>query len=219
MLETGSGKPTFIRYNYERIIYQKRRKIMKHRIMLVVLFCLLISVFGSACADEFMPNPSVDSAGEIAFHMPDYWLANYIEIQEFMKQFPDFQCEHYSKVLPEGNYDQIICSSVNNNRARDVIINFYFTGDHAGMTGLRQAVFTIGTPEPADFQEVLEKFWNPENYPWHTDSDGFYGTLTSMVFYSRNTVERFDLPKFDSEWDKYTTVDLWDSSQSRMGVG
>ena len=133
-----------------------------------------------------------------------------------MKQYADFQCEHYSGM---EQFDQIICTSVNNNLARDVIINFYFTGDHAGMTGLREAVFTIGTPEPIDSQELLEYFWLPEAFPWHRDTDWFFNDQPSLMFYTRDTAMRFDLPLFESEGDHYTTVDFWDSSETRVGVG
>ena len=192
---------------------------MKRLLLLSALFCLLLCAASAVYADELMPNPSLYSAADVAFRMPDYWIANYIEVLELMKNYPDFQCTHSSNPINGENFDQIICNSVNNKQARDIIINFYFTGDHAGMTGLRQAVFSVSTPEPADFQEVLEQFWNPENYPWHTENDRFYGTMTSMVFYSMKTVQRFDLPDFKKDGDKFTTVDLWDSNQGRMAVG
>lgn len=191
---------------------------MKRCMILFVTFCILFAAAGTVLADEAMPNPSLYSASGMVTDLPGYWLANYIEIEEYMKGYPDFQCQHYAG-SDEAQFDQVICSSVNNSRTRDVIINFYFTGDHAGMTGLQEASFTIGTPEPKDFQEVLERFWHPEAFPWHFETDSFYSKLPSLIFYTGNTMIRFDLPNFNSEYDKYTTVDFWDSNTQRLGVG
>ncbi len=189
------------------------------RFAVLTAFILFILVFSSVSADESLPNPSVYSAGELAGKMPSYWIANYIEIQELMKNYPDFSCEHYSNPINGENFDQIICSSVNNIRTRDVIINFFFTGDHGGMTGLQEAVFSIETPTPADFHEVLEYFWLPGAVPQHQDAYSFHDTMTSLVFSTDTTVLRFDLPFFETDQGHFTTVDLWDSGSSRLGVG
>ena len=100
-----------------------------------------------------------------------------------------------------------------------MIINFYFTGDHAGMTGLQEAAFTIETPEPEDFQNILETCWLPGAVPTHRDTDWFHSTMPSLVFYTDKTVLRFDMPFFESQEQHFTTVDLWDSKTSRLGVG
>ena len=192
---------------------------MKRRLFIIVLLIILFAALIPVSADEAMPNPSFYSAGDMVCDMPSFWLANYIEIQEYLKKYPDFKCEHYSTVLDSGNFDQIVCSSVNNDRAKDVIINFYFSGDHAGMTGLQEVVFTIGTPETKDIQQVLEYFWLPDAFPWHNDTDWFHDRITSLIFHAEKTVLRFDLPVFGDDAEHFTTVDLWDSSASRMGVG
>ncbi len=192
---------------------------MKHCILFIALFCILFSVFGTVFADETLPNPSLYSASGMVPDLPGFWWANYIEIQEYLKGYPDLQCEHYSNSADGSPFDQIVCSSVNNSRARDVIINFYFTGDHAGMTGLQEVVFTIGTPETKDFQEVLEKFWHPEAFPWHFETDEFYYKMPSILFYTGNTMIRFDIPNFNSEYDIFTTVDFWDANAGRLAVG
>ena len=159
------------------------------------------------------------SASRMVEDLPGFWTANYIEIQEYLKKYPDIQCEHYATELDNGNFDQLVCVSVNNKRARDVIINFYFSGDHAGMTGLQEAVFTIGTPHPADFQEIMESYWLHDAIPLHRETDWFHDTMTSLIFYTEDTVLRFDLPNFDSGGSKFTTVDFWDINGGRMGVG
>ena len=42
----------------------------------------------------------------------------------------------------------------------------------------------------------------------------------SLMFYTSDTAMRFDLPVDRGDGgDKYTTVDFWDSKESRMGVG
>ena len=193
---------------------------MKRQLVFVLCFCILFAFAGPASADEELANPSFYSAGEMVMDIPGFWIANYIEIQEYMKKFPDFQCEHYSQVFDTGNFDQIVCSSVNNKWARDVIINFYFSGDHAGMTGLQEVVFTLGTPHSEDIQQVLEYFWHPEAFPWHRDTDQFFDNIMSLMFYTSDTAMRFDLPVDRGDGgDKYTTVDFWDSKESRMGVG
>lgn len=192
---------------------------MKRRTVLFFLILNLLTAALPVCADEELFNPSVYSAGQMTADLPSFWIANYIELQEYLKKYPDLQCEHFSNVLDTGNFDQIICESVNNKRARDVIINFYFSGDHAGMTGLQEVVFTIGTPKAVDIQEVLEQYWLPGAIPWHESSDEFYNGMTSLMFRTSETILRFDLPDLNSEWFHYTTVDLWDRNASRMGVG
>lgn len=193
---------------------------MKKRLFLTIfVFCALFAAVGSVTADELLANPSMFSGGTIAVHMEEYWLANYVEILEYMKQYQDFRCEHYSNPINGEKFDQIVCESVNNPRARDVIINFYFSGDHAGATGLQEVVFNVGTPETKDIQEVLEYYWLPEAFPWHFDTDYFYKGMTSLVFHTGRSVLRFDLPDYDGEGDDYVTVDMWDISASRMGVG
>ena len=187
-------------------------------LFLLVFFCLLCAAAVPAAADEDMKNPSLYSAAGMVYDLQTFWPANTVAIREYMKNYPDFTCELYSNT-GEEMFDDLICSSVNNAYARDVIINFYFTGDHAGMTGLQEAVFTLGVKEPADLQEILEKFWYPEAFPWHTDNDQFYLTMHSLIFYTRTTVQRFDLPDFNTSGDHFVTVDFWDSSASRLAVG
>ncbi|MBQ6521058.1 MAG: hypothetical protein IJI14_20310 [Anaerolineaceae bacterium] len=190
------------------------------RISTLILLCLsFLAAVIPVSADEDMFNPSLYSAGSMVTALPSYWLANTVEIEEFLKNYPDFQCEFYDNEIEGENFNQIICTSVNNPRARDVIINFYFSGDHAGMTGLQETVFTIGTPHTEDIQEVLEQFWHPEAFPWHEGSDWFHPTMYSLLFRTQDTILRFDLPDYAFEGDKFTTVDLWDVDQSRMGVG
>ena len=70
-----------------------------------------------------------------------------------------------------------------------------------------------------DIQEVLEYFWHPEAFPWHRETDSFYDNVMSLMFYTSDTALRFDLPDFHKDGDKYVTVDFWDSSASRTGVG
>ncbi len=196
------------------------RNIMnKYIAVLIIILCTSILAVSSVYADEFLPNPSLFSGGSIAVQMEKYWLANYLEITEYMKQYLDFKCEHYSNPMDGEKFDQIVCESVNNPRARDVIINFFFTGDHEGMTGLQEVVFNIGTPETGDIQEVLEYYWLPEAFPWHFDTDYFYDGITSLVFHTGVSVQRFDLPDYDGEGEDYITVDMWDIAASRMGVG
>ena len=192
---------------------------MSHRFMFITFLFLVLFIAAPAGADETMTNPSFYNASDIMADMPKYWLANYIEIQEYMKKYPDFKCEHYANEYGGEKHDQIVCNSVNNSRTRDVIINFFFTGDHAGMTGLQETVFTIGTPLPSDFQEVIEYFWFADAFPWHSESDWFHPSFPSLMFRTSSTVLRFDLPYFDKEGDHFTTVDLWDSNTSRLGVG
>ncbi len=191
----------------------------KSAAVVIIVLCALFTLAGTAGADELMANPSFYSGGAIAVDMESYWLANYLEIMEYMKTYPDFMCEHYSNSDDGEKFDQIVCSSVNNARTKDVVINFYFTGDHAGMTGLQETVFTIGAPEPLDIQLTLEYYWLPEAFPWHWDSDSFYKGMTSLVFHTGKTVLRFDMPDYDGEGDDYVTVDLWDINGGRLGVG
>ncbi len=191
----------------------------KYIAVVIIVLCAVFSAAGPVLADEFLANPSLFSGGEAAVAMETYWIANYIEVMEYMKNYPDFRCEHYSNVIDGENFDQIICESVNNVRARDIIINFYFTGDLAGMTGLQEVVFNIGAPETRDIQEILEYYWLPNAFPWHFDSDYFYNGMTSLVFHTGKSVLRFDLPNYDNEGDDYVTVDMWDIKASRMGVG
>ncbi len=191
----------------------------KYTAVIAFILCLLFSAAGMVSADDFLANPSLFSGGSIAVDMEKYWLANYLEITEYMKQYLDFRCEHYSNPINEESFDQIICESVNNPRARDVIINFFFTGDNAGMTGLQEVVFNIGAPETRDIQEVLEYYWLPNAFPWHFDSDYFYNGMTSLVFHTGTSVLRFDFPDYDGEGENYVTVDMWDITGDRMGVG
>ena len=192
---------------------------MKRCLLLVALFCLFFAVIGTVSADEEPINPSLYSAAGMVKDLQTFWLANYMEIQEYMKKYPDFQCEHYSNNFDGEPFDQIICTSVNNQYARDVIINFYFTGDNAGMTGLQEAVFSLGVREPQDFQAILVYYWLPDAFPRNPGQDSFHSTLSSLIFQNTSTVLRFDLPDYNSEWDHFVTVDLWDASASRMGVG
>ena len=64
---------------------------MKRYLILLTAVCLLC-IFSIAGADATLPNPSVYSAGDIIGKLPSFWIANYIEIQELMKEYPDFQC-------------------------------------------------------------------------------------------------------------------------------
>ncbi len=191
----------------------------KFTAVIIVVLCALLSLVGTAAADEAMANPSFYSGGAIAVDMMSYWLANYIEITEYMKQYPDFRCEHYSNPIDGEKFDQIVCESVNNPRTRDIIINFFFKGDHAGMTGLEEVVFTISAPGSLEVQETLEYYWLPNAYPWHRETDEFYNIMTSLLFYTPTTVLRFDLPNREEAGDDYVTVDLWDINAGRMGVG
>lgn len=192
---------------------------MKRFLLLLTVFCMAFALTGAAFADEEPMNPSLFSAGTMVKDLQTFWLANYIEIQEYMKKYPDFKCEYYSNAAGESNNDEIICISVNNPYARDVTINFYLTGDHAGMTGLQEAVFTLGVREPQDLQVILEYYWIADLFPRRAGEDRFYGTMHSLVFQNASTVMRFDLPDYNTEWDHFVTVDLWDINASRLGVG
>ena len=173
---------------------------------------LVISVLPAA-ADEPFFNPSFYSAAEIAVQLPSYWIANYIEVMDLVSRYPDMTCEYY-----EDEWDQVVCESVNNKRTRDVIINFFFDGDHAGMKGLRKASFTIATPQTSDVQEVLEYYWLPDAFPCHAKNDEFYN-FQSIIFHTRDTVMRIDFPQFDIEGLDYTIVDYWDIEKDRGPVG
>ena len=160
-----------------------------------------------------MFNPSFYSAAEIAVELPSYWTANYLEVIELVSKYPDMTCDYYQDV-----WDQVVCVSVTNDRARDIIINFFFDGDYAGMKGLRKASFTITTPTTLDVQEVLEYYWLHDAFPWHTKNDEFY-SFQSLIFHTSNTVMQFDFPQFDIEGLDYTIIDYWDIEKDRGPVG
>lgn len=187
-----------------------------------ILFCFLLLVLAfsasSVFADETLFNPSFYSGSDIVADLPSYWLANYVEIMEYMKKYTDFSCEHYQYEYEGKTHDQVVCESVNNNKTRDVVINFFFEGDHAGMTGLQQAVFTISTPNTKDIQDVFEYYWLNNAFPWHKSEDEFY-SFPSLIFHTYDTVIRFDFPNYAIEGLDYMTVDLWDANYSRLGVG
>lgn len=191
---------------------------VKTKTIILLVFALLFVSVLTAYADEKAFNPSFYSAAEMSLKLPSFWIANYIEVLEFLKDYPDFLCEHYSNEYQGAVHDQIVCESVNNKRTRDVIINFFFEGDHAGMTGLQEVVFTVSTPHPQDIQDVFEYFWSNEAFPQHNDDDEFYH-FPSLIFHTPDTVMRFDFPQYNIEGLDYMTVDFWDRSMSRLGVG
>ena len=182
---------------------------MKQRLSVIVFLCVLFIFIGTVSADEKLFNPSLFSAGEIVPELPSFWIANYIEIQEFMKKYPDFKCEHYDNEYEGQRYDQLVCPSVNNQWSRDVTIHFFFAGDHAGMTGFQNAVFTISTPQSEDIQEVFEQLWLPDAKPAHRESDEFYSPMNSVIFYTDNTLLRFNLPVYQTQGLDYMTVEIW----------
>ena len=184
------------------------------RSFLIVLLSLLVVAVIPAAADESLFNPSFYSAAEIAAELPSFWIANYIEVIHLVSNYPDMTCEYYEDVL----LDQVVCVSVNNARTRDVIINFFFDGDYAGMKGLKEAVFTITTPQTSDVQEVLEYYWLPGAFPCHTKNDEFYN-FQSLVFHTSDTVMRVDFPQYDIEGLDYVIVDYWDVEKDRGPVG
>ena len=184
---------------------------MKIRIILFIMAIISFICVSSVSADESIWNPSVYSSGRIVKDLPSFWTANPAEIQEYLKQYPDLTCAYYSFELEAGLYDQVVCVSVNNKWSRDVIINFFFTGSHAGMTKLQSAVFTIGTPHSEDVQEVFEELWIPGSKPAHkTGDDEFYEFLPSVIFYADDTIVRYNLPSYETEGLDYMTIDIRD---------
>ncbi|MBQ6518679.1 MAG: hypothetical protein IJI14_08165 [Anaerolineaceae bacterium] len=192
---------------------------MTTRKAIFLLFAAALLLFAlPAFADELLLNPSFYSAADIAYDMPKYWTANYIELQEYLKSYRDFNCDHYSQEYEGTHHDQIVCVSVNNERTRDVIINLFFEGDYAGMTGLQEVVFTISTPQTKDIQDTFEHYWLNDAYPWHFNSDVFY-QMPSLIFHTKDTVMRYDFPNYAVDGLDYMTVDMWDINYTRIGVG
>ena len=60
---------------------------MKRQLVFVLCFCIFLAFAGSVSADEELANPSFYSAGEMVMDIPGYWIANYIEIQEYLKKY------------------------------------------------------------------------------------------------------------------------------------
>ena len=59
---------------------------MKRHLIFILCFCILFAFTGSVYADEELANPSFYSAGEMVMDLPGFWIANYIEIQEYLKK-------------------------------------------------------------------------------------------------------------------------------------
>lgn len=181
---------------------------MKKKCILAVLFIFLLS-FTAARADWGLFNPSMFSAIEIVQELPGYWMANPYEIQEFMSNYPDISCSPYTKGIDE--FDHMICSSVNNRNTFDIIINFWFWGDNAGMAGLEEASFAIGVNDTECVQSVMESLWLSGSFPYRIDGkDEVYPNFQSLIFLANNTVVRYELPDFSHESPYSMTIEFRD---------
>ena len=183
---------------------------MKRIFFCFIMIVILFLAAGPVYADETLRNPSVFSAGEMVPDLPSLWGADNAKIKAYLNDYPDYQCDYYPYELEIGTYDQIVCKSVNNPRTRDITINFFITGDPGAAAGLQNVVFTISTPNSADIQEVFEALWLPEARPGHNSADEFYDPMASIIYYTENTMIRYNLPVYQTRGLDYMTVEIWD---------
>lgn len=183
---------------------------MNRLLLSMIVFCFIFILTGTVRADEELLNPSVYSAGEMVQDLPKFWGKSSTEVQDYLKKYPDHQCEYYPMKIETGIYDQIVCKSVNNPRSSDITINFFIAGDFGTIAGLQTVVYTIGTPQTQDVQTVFENLWLPDARPAHTEKDEFYDLLTSIIYYTDNTLIRYNLPDFQTMGLDYMTVEIWE---------